>query len=988
MPTKIAKQKRKLMTSIDNIVFVLFCILLAYAPFFRGLYFEKELMPTHVFSFGLALVWVGSKYQKKEYKLIQSPLDMTALGIVFIYFISIFYAVDTRLAIGELLKYANYFFVFLLARDLSGNEKYKKWILNTLVISAIGVSLVGIGSFIGTWNYNGAVMGERIASTFQYPNTLASYLGAIFIIALGFFMTEERKVNRALYGAGSSLILFTFILTYSRGMWLILPFIILLYVIVIPNQKKLEIIMFLFFGTIVSIGFAMWFTQASDSSNYMQWTIFLLLSLVMYGITHVVSLLITKINNVCIDTKKIVIFVVIIAVFFASAIFYAFTQTDQLTMENTTNNDNWTRVYRNINNIEPNTNYTLSVNYNLLNKNEKPYAGRVTVQSIDKKGNLKTIKAVPITEPNKEQLEIDFLSFENTTGIRVYFQNYYSGTSVKFNDAKIINQNNNEVVHNIPLKYKYIPETIVRRINRFNINENSVQARLAFNKDGLKVVKDYFLSGTGGGGWSRLYTMYQSFSYTSTQAHNYFLKLWIEIGIIGLLIFISHLCLITYYSYKKWRSLKDEKSKIQLTTIFTVIILILVHAFIDFDLSLSAFAFVLWSFMGILASLIRTGVKNKYTKDKNKIMKAITIIVLILLLINSTTLTIGNSLAMKAVEDNQKGNINNAIKRFERAEIFDPYKAEYKADLATLYKAKYQQTKNREYINKAFKKMDKAQELDKHSVKIKMIGASFYMGIGQIDKGLKLINEAVDVQPMKVENYLQKSSVYLDVFNYYMYHKRDLKKAKETIEEAYEIKDQIYNINNKATQPLKYNEELLYKLGYIQFYKEDLDNSEYKIENNYVLDFAYYFDLDINGDGNIDMLRQYNSDGGQIKYEQRDQDTDDFIRITNNGEKYGIIYPYGLRLEPNTNYEVYFKARGSVKEGTFRFFVYDSKAENKRQGYLNNIKLNDEWQMIQLKFKTDSDIKPGTQYLGFQHNGNDDGYIEVEEVMVFKEVKQ
>ncbi|WP_202709637.1 O-antigen ligase family protein [Sporosalibacterium faouarense] len=984
MPTKVAKYNKKTLLSVENIVLVLFCILLAYPPFFRGMYFEKELMPTHVLSFALALIWIGSKYKKREYKLIQSPIDITAIGIVFMYFISIFYAVDTRLAIGEMLKYANYFFIFLLARDLSTDEKNKKWMFNTLIISAVGVSIVGIGSYIGTWSYNGAVMGDRIASTFQYPNTLASFLGAIFIIATGLFITEENKENKILYGASSSLLLFTFILTYSRGMWLILPFVLLLYIIAIPNKKKLELIIFLFFNSIISIGFAMVFGQLADSNSFIQWIMSILPAIIMGVISYFIVLINPKINKIKISTNKVLIFILVIVIICGSGILYAFNQIEPLTLSNNSTKDNWITIYRNVGNIEENREYTLSVNYSGENSKEQPYIGRVRVYSLDDKGNLEQLKTEQINKSDENQLQLEFVTTEKTNSIRVYFDNYYSGTSITYDNATVIDTQRDSIIDEIKLKYKYIPESIITRINSININDNSAQGRLTFYRDGLKVIKDYFLLGTGGGGWSRLYTSYQSYGYTSTQAHNYFLQVWIEVGIVGLLILLAMICLLVYYTYKKWHSLKDEKSKISIVTIFITVVLILGHAFMDFDLSLSALTFILWGLMGILAGYIEV---KEDKKDGSKVIKVISMIVLVLLLINSSSLVIGNALAQKAVKTSEENNIEEAIEYFDKAILFDPYKTEYRADFATLGKNMYQQTKDKKYINDAFREMDKAQELGKYNPNIKAVGASFYLNIGYIDRALSLVDETVEIQPMIVENYLQKSNAYLSAFKYYLNQKNDKDKAREIINEAYKVKEEIKEINSKAIEPLRYNEDLLYKLGYIQFYKENLDSSEYMIDNNYALNFAYYFDLDIDGDGKIDMLREWNSDGGQIKHKQMEQDESDYIRITNEGERYGMIYPYGLKLEPNTNYSLFIKVKGTIKKDSCEIGITDNNAERTWQARLKEINVDNEWTLLKLDFKTDSDIAPGSQYLRLQHNGNDDGYIDIEEAIVFKEAK-
>jgi len=311
---------------------------------------------------------------------------------------------------------------------------------------------------------------------------------------------------------------------------------------------------------------------------------------------------------------------------------------------------------------------------------------------------------------------------------------------------------------------------------------------------------------------------------------------------------------------------------------------------------------------------------------------------------------------------------------------------EYKNDLATFYKVKYQFTNESKYILKAKELTDQVADLASYSSRFNALSASFYLSVGEIEKGLDMIDKSVKLQPMRVENYVQKLDAYLAAFGYYLNQKGDIAKAEEIISKAYTIKEEINNINEIALEPLIYNEDLVYKIGDVQFYYENLNKSEYNIDDNYALDFAYYFDLDINNDENIDMLRVTNTEKGNVKYELV-KDKESYIRITNDGESYGLVYPYGLKLEPNTKYKIYFKAKGTVNEETFNFYLYDNNAKNKSQASLANIDLTNQWEIFSIDFKTDLDIVPGTQYLRFQHNGSDEGHIDLKEVVIFKEIE-
>lgn len=67
-----------------------------------------------------------------------------------------------------------------------------------------------------------------------------------------------------------------------------------------------------------------------------------------------------------------------------------------------------------------------------------------------------------------------------------------------------------------------LPSNMETRLENINVKQHSVLERITFYKDAMKVVKDYPIIGTGGGGWAALYEHYQNNPYVSRQVHNFF----------------------------------------------------------------------------------------------------------------------------------------------------------------------------------------------------------------------------------------------------------------------------------------------------------------------------------------------------------------------------------------------------------------------------------------------------------------------------------
>ena len=70
---------------------------------------------------------------------------------------------------------------------------------------------------------------------------------------------------------------------------------------------------------------------------------------------------------------------------------------------------------------------------------------------------------------------------------------------------------------------KVLPQNLANRIMTISLTANTVTERTVFYDDAFKIIKDFPIVGTGGGGWSTLYHFYKTYAYTSTQVHNYYM---------------------------------------------------------------------------------------------------------------------------------------------------------------------------------------------------------------------------------------------------------------------------------------------------------------------------------------------------------------------------------------------------------------------------------------------------------------------------------
>jgi len=136
----------------------------------------------------------------------------------------------------------------------------------------------------------------------------------------------------------------------------------------------------------------------------------------------------------------------------------------------------------------------------------------------------------------------------------------------------------------------------------FNNPQNSIIQRFYFWKAGVKIIKDFPFTGVGLGNFGLIYPKYKSPEAVETHfAHNSYLQIWAEMGILGLL---AWLWLILGFFRAGLRNLKVEYEQNYLTIgLIAASAAFLAHNLIDFDFFIPEVAFHWWVILGLILSM-------------------------------------------------------------------------------------------------------------------------------------------------------------------------------------------------------------------------------------------------------------------------------------------------------------------------------------------------------------------------------------------------
>lgn len=293
------------------------------------------------------------------------------------------------------------------------------------------------------------------------------------------------------------------------------------------------------------------------------------------------------------------------------------------------------------------------------------------------------------------------------------------------------------------LAAKFLPEQLLHRLKSISLSDRNSQERLYWAKEAWNnIIKVRPILGLGGGAWESTYKSFQGYGYSSTQVHNDWIQLWTEVGTIGFALWVG---LWLFFLLSSWKNYSREQGEQKLLQAAMTVAALAIggHAMIDFDLSLSAVTIVLWSLFGLTRALTRSAESDyKILEPKTFVnlkffyLSGVSLAVLLAIILSSSLL-IGNSFARQAVAAVQENNPDQALDRFAKAAVFDPFQASFDIDMARIYLSKGEK-------NKAIALGERAVKKDRFNWQIYANLTEIYWQNGEIRKAVEAMETARD----------------------------------------------------------------------------------------------------------------------------------------------------------------------------------------------------------------------------------------------------
>ena len=757
-------------------------------PFKRGLFFTGELLPVHIICFALFLLWWVTKVLRRDGSFLKTPLDWSIFFLVVFYLLSFFVAVDKRAALGEFLKIANYFIIYLLVADICKEispEEMKPALfilLHVLLASGVAVAVAGLGAAAGTWDLHGAYVGGRICTPLQYPNTAAAYLTATYFLALSLVSLYKKWYLRPLYLAPSVIVFIAFIFTYSRGAWLLIPVLALLGILVAGRKNRLRLVAYLALSSCIVLPFMLRLDAAFGAGDSGRaWAYIMIAALAAVAGGYLVELFLAFDWKVKLIAAGVA---VALLVFFGLQAFLPGLG-GPLTLERGLDEPAQDQYFeQRVDKVLGGSPHLLSLDVNAgqedLPPGEEPeYAWRLLVYGYDldeERSTLLDHREGPTAGWEKRELE--FLPEAGIQRLEVRLYNHFPGTAVAAKDVFLLKDG-----AKIPLRFtlhRMLPDRVYTRIFSIGAGERSVEGRFAFYGDALKIIRDHPILGTGGGGWGALYFGYQEYSYFTTEVHNHFLQVWVETGTLG---FVAFLCAWLFFIVSFLRSYVDPRlsaaHKTYWAAVFVPALAIGAHSALDFNLSLGAVSIFLFALLGAGRSLdAGTGYfKAAWLKKielPGKPWSTCIAGALIALFLSIYTFTLwgGYKAGVEAVKEMEGGNPHEAAALLREAISKDPYEAANYLNLANIYEQAldFEEDEEKAYLFHEYS-LDltrRAHELEPYNVKYVLDYGSILMRYGFIEEGVSYINKLLELQPHVAANFAQVARARLAAAEHYL----------------------------------------------------------------------------------------------------------------------------------------------------------------------------------------------------------------------------
>ena len=849
-------QKQNWVSLLSWCVLVIIIALMIAGPIYAGYFFETRALTMNFIVFFLGLLWWITKLLRKDTSLFYSPLDCFVLALALFYLFSMFNAAHYRNALAEFLKVASYALVYYMVADLCRQKLDDKKVLSfgenegdlkqffsrgikalrvflpetvekgrasvvpvillyALFISAVIVAAGGLLGATGISNREELFVGGRMLTLLGYYNTGASYVMAAYFIAIGLALSINKLFLRPLFLAPSALLIITLFFTYSRGAWLVMPLMALLFLAASPPGNRLRAFLYFSATAAALLPFLIPLTGAFDRGAPLQgWALIMLTALTMVLGGYLAEYLALRSLK-----TKLALAGLVVLFSLATSIYYVYSELSKPIHLSLPAGASPVERYleQGVDPLTRGEEHALSLEVLAFDEtgdqdDQAEYVWRLQVLAYEQDYQSSVLLDVREGATDGwEKRQFTFLPDKSHERLEIRLYNKYPGTGITIRDSTL--QQEKSITRLDFAYHRLLPDTVYRGI--FS-RAASVDLRFAHFRDAFRIIQDYPIWGVGGGGFNALYRSYQDHSYSTVFAHNHYLEVWVEAGLFGFLAFIAlWISFIAAYIMNNFKKSTSYHYRQFWTAVFIPAMALAAHSAMDFNLSFGLVALFLFILFGISSSLddVQWFKQNRrfefFLQPLRRHSGAIIFFSIMMLFLFIAFLLNGMILSGRGQAFLQSGNFKQAEDELTQAIRYDPLRAENYYNLSLIYQRRLggigQGTDGWHWHDLS----ERAYQLEPYNPTYNKHYGYVLIMTGEIDQGLEYLENLIDLRPLDESSYRQYADILISTAERFSDGNQQ--------EQAEDYLHRVLELEQLMTGRLGSSEALNYHLGHAHY---------------------------------------------------------------------------------------------------------------------------------------------------------------------------
>lgn len=341
----------------------------------------------------------------------------------------------------------------------------------------------------------------------------------------------------------------------------------------------------------------------------------------------------------------------------------------------------------------------------------------------------------------------------------------------------------------------FLSQTFARFFD-LSLKSHSIWERLVFWHDALKIFAKRPLTGWGGGGWEAMFLSVRSFPYFTRTTHNLYLGLLVEVGLVGLALF---LCFMWFLLSRGFVSVRVHSGDPLSAVLVSMLCTAYLHGIFDFDFDLGAYQLLVWYLGGYAA---RMWLKKRVQSCSLVPLKVFVFCFLAM----SVFFFLAEREKQLGDREYLLRNWKLATAHYQRAVIFEPWNGEYRHALGFACYQRFLKQRDMALLWRSIAEGEKALHFAPFSDSLAYFLGECFLQAENFPAAKEHLERALLCNPFEVTYYLKIAEVCLQAGKYFL-QRGEREKAADYLGQVFAFCEKWERVQKTSLRPLQWDRE-------------------------------------------------------------------------------------------------------------------------------------------------------------------------------------